>query len=195
MHLFVKERKGSKGMDQVGGRFALGGLVIKVLFHYGILSMETTNKFFGVCACQWDPTHFRESYSTYVIERPFSFISHWSSTIWSALLRKKFSNPRNGLEFQCMGLGQPLRHRQALAPLISCHPFLLVTRMGLQALKLPLPSVWVFSFAFRIFKCWLIVIEQTAHSLGVSTSVSALEISDLPPVSVPAAGPNLVQHV
>jgi hypothetical protein len=36
------------------------------------------------------------------------------------------------------------------------------------------------------FKYLLIVIEQTAHSLGVSTSVSALEISDLPPVRVPA---------
>ena len=48
----------------------------------------------------------------------------------------------------------------------------------------------VFSFAFRIFEYLLIVIEQTARNLGVSTSVSALEISDrdLPTVSVPAAG-------
>ena len=41
---------------------------------------------------------------------------------------------------------------------------------------------------------WFIVIEQTAHNLGVSTSVSALEISDLPPVSVPAAGVNLLKY-
>ena len=43
----------------------------------------------------------------------------------------------------------------------------------------------------RIFKYRLIVIEQTAHNFKVSTSVSALEISDLPPVSIPAAGPIL----
>ena len=36
-----------------------------------------------------------------------------------------------------------------------------------------------------------IVLEQTAHNLGVSTLVSTLEISDHPPVSVPAAGVNL----
>ena len=115
-------------------------------------------------------------------------------TIWSAILRKRFSNPRNHLGVQCVGLHQQLRHQQALTP---CHPFLLMllmTRMGLQAHKMRVASVWVFSFAFCIFYCWLrIVIEQTAHNLGVSTSVSALEISrDLPPVSVPAAGPNLV---
>ena len=46
------------------------------------------------------------------------------------------------------------------------------------------------SFAHRIFKHCLIVIEQTAHNLGVSTSVSALETSDLLPVSVPTAGVN-----
>ena len=40
-----------------------------------------------------------------------------------------------------------------------------------------------------------IVIEQTAHNLGLSTSVSALEISDLPPVSVPTAGVNFVHHI
>ena len=40
---------------------------------------------------------------------------------------------------------------------------------------------------------WLIIIEQTAHNFGVSTSVSALELSDLPPVSVPAAGVDLLQ--
>jgi hypothetical protein len=34
-----------------------------------------------------------------------------------------------------------------------------------------------------IFKYLLVVTEQTAHNLGVSTSVSALEISDLPLVS------------
>ena len=88
-----------------------------------------------------------------------------------------------------MDLGQQLRHRQALAPLIS---FLLVTpsRIGLKAHKVSLASVWVFSIALRIFKYWLIIIEQTAHNFEVSTSVSALEISDLPPVSIPAAGPN-----
>ena len=87
-----------------------------------------------------------------------------------------------------MDLGQQLRHRHSeIAPLISCRPFLLIA-MRLQALKLPL----VFSFARRIFKYLLIVIEQTAHSPGVSTSVSALEISDLPSVSVPTAGVNLV---
>ena len=67
--------------------------------------------------------------------------------------------------------------------------------MGLRAHKLPLASVCVFSFALRIFKYWLIVIEQTARNLEVSTTVSALEISDLPPVSVPAAGVNLVQRI
>ena len=87
-------------------------------------------------------------------------------------------------------MGQQLRHRQALAPLISFHSFLLATQIGLQAHKLPLASVCVFSFALRIFEYLLIVIEQTARNLGVSTSVSALEISDrdLPTVSVPAAG-------
>jgi hypothetical protein len=35
------------------------------------------------------------------------------------------------------------------------------------------------------------IIEQTAHCLGISTSVSALEISDFSPVSVPAVGVNL----
>ena len=64
--------------------------------------------------------------------------------------------------------------------------------MELWAHKLPLVSVCVFSFALGIFKYWLIVIKQTARDLGVSTSVSALEITDLPAVSVPAAGVNLV---
>ena len=63
--------------------------------------------------------------------------------------------------------------------------------MWLQAHKL-LASLWVFSFAHRMFKYWLIVIEQTAHNLGVPTLVSALEISDLPPVSLPASGVNCV---
>ena len=103
-----------------------------------------------------------------------------SSTIWSFI--GKFSSQRNHLWVQYMGLGQQLRHRQA--PLISCHPFLPVLVMRLQARKLPLASAWVFSFAHRILKYWLIVIKQTAHNLGVSTSVPALEISDLPPVSV-----------
>ena len=70
--------------------------------------------------------------------------------------------------------------------------------MGLQAHKMRVASVWVFSFTFRIFNYWLsIVIKQTAHNLGVSTSVSTLEpeISDLRPVSVPATGANLVQHI
>ena len=134
----------------------------------------------------------RRGNSTYVIER--TFILLWSSTKWTAILRQeKFTNSRNRLGVQRMGLFQPLRHRQALAPPISCHPFL--TRMGPQAHELPLASVWVFSFAFHVFKYRVIVIEQTAHSLGVSTSVSALEISDLSPVSVPTAGANLVQHV
>ena len=35
--------------------------------------------------------------------------------------------------------------------------------------------------------------EQSARNLGVSTSVSALKISDLPLVSVPAAGVILVK--
>ena len=136
--------------------------------------------------------------STYVIGpfsfnfQDFKFISLWSSSIWSALSRKKkFSNPRNRISVQSMGLGQQLRHRQALAPLISCHPFLLVTRMGLRALKLPLATMWVFSFTHFIFKYLVIVIEQSAHDFGVSSSVSALEISDLPSVSVPAAGVKL----
>ena len=64
--------------------------------------------------------------------------------------------------------------------------------MGLRAHKLPLASMCVFSFALRIFEYLLIVIEQTARNLGVSTSVSALEINDLPSVSVPAAGIILV---
>ena len=63
-----------------------------------------------------------------------------------------------------------------------------MTRMGLRAHKLPLASVCVFSIALRIFEYLFIVIEQTARNLGVSTSVSASEISDLPTVSVPAAG-------
>ena len=45
-------------------------------------------------------------------------------------------------------------------------------------------SVSVFSFVYRIFKYGHIFIEQTAHNIGVSTLVSALETSDLPPVSV-----------
>ena len=53
-------------------------------------------------------------------------------------------------------------------------------------------SVSVIQFRLRIYKYWLIVIKQTARNLGVSTSISALEISDLPSVSVPAAGVNLV---
>ena len=46
-------------------------------------------------------------------------------------------------------------------------------------------------------KHWLIasVIEQTAHNLRVSTSLSALEIIDLPPVSVPATGVTLNNHL
>jgi hypothetical protein len=44
-------------------------------------------------------------------------------------------------------------------------------------------SVWV----FIAFKYWLIVIEQTAHNLRLSTSLSALNISGLPPVTAPAA--------
>ena len=87
-----------------------------------------------------------------------------------------------------MGMGQQLRHRQALAPLISCHSFLLVARMRVRAHKLPLASVCVFIIALRIFEYLFIVIEQTARNLGVPTLVSALEISDLPTVSVPAAG-------
>lgn len=46
------------------------------------------------------------------------------------------------------------------------------------------------TFNLCIFNYWLIF-EQTAHNFGVSTSVSSLEISDPPPVSVPAAGVNL----
>ena len=111
-------------------------------------------------------------------------LSHWSSTIWSAFIGKS-SSPRSHLWVPFMGVCQQLRHRQALAPLISCHPFLLVTRMGLRAHELPLASMCVFSFALRTSKCLLIVIEQTARNLGVSTSVSALEINDLPAVSVP----------
>jgi hypothetical protein len=38
----------------------------------------------------------------------------------------------------------------------------------------------------------LTVIEQTAQTLGVSTSVSAVEISDLPAVRVSAAEPRLI---
>ena len=49
----------------------------------------------------------------------------------------------------------------------------------------------MFSDAHRTFRHWLIVIQQTAHKLGVSIAVSDLEISDLSPVSVPAAGVNL----
>jgi hypothetical protein len=40
----------------------------------------------------------------------------------------------------------------------------------------------------------LLFIEQTAHDLGISTSVSTLEINNLPPVSVPAAGVNLLYY-
>ena len=121
----------------------------------------------------------------------FSFHSdhHRAWTIWSALI--KFPSPRNRISVQCMGLGLQLRHRQALALLISCLPFLLVSRMRFQAQKLPLATVWVFSYTLRIFRDWLVVIKQTAHNFGVSTSFSALEISDLPPVSVPAVAPIL----
>ena len=92
--------------------------------------------------------------STYVIEKPFSFTSIINE--WSALQRK-FSSPRNHLWVPYMGLGQQLRHRQALVPLIPLipwYPFLRFTpsRMGLQAHKSPLASVWVFSFALRILK-------------------------------------------
>ena len=92
---------------------------------------------------------------------------------------------------------QQVRHRQALAPLISCHPFLLVsqvvTRMALRTHKSLLASV--FNFALRpspfaslnLTYCYL-----DRPNLGVSTSVSALEISDLPAVSVPAVGVSLV---
>ena len=51
------------------------------------------------------------------------------------------------------------------------------------------------SFQLCTLHLWsidLIFIEQTAHDLAVSSSVSALEISDIPPVSFPAAGVNLV---
>ena len=54
--------------------------------------------------------------------------------------------------------------------------------------------MWLFNFTLRIFMYWLIVIKQTARDLGVSTSVSALEITDLPAVSVPSAV-NVVQHI
>ena len=65
-----------------------------------------------------------------------------------------------------------------------------------QAHKLTLASaLWVFSFAYRMFKYWFFVIEQTAHNIGVSTSVSAPEIADPALVSVPAAGDNLVHHI
>jgi hypothetical protein len=40
-------------------------------------------------------------------------------------------------------------------------------------------------------KYWFTVIQQTAQTLGVSTSVSAFEISDLPSVRVSAAEPRL----
>ena len=142
--------------------------------------------------------HDHDPSRNYLCNRDTSLSFTWSleriRTIWSALLRKRFSNPRNRLEVQCVGLRQQLRHQKALTP---CHPFLLVTRMRPQAHKMRVASVWVFSFTFCIFNyCLSIVIEQTAHNLGVSTSVSALEIScDLPPVSVPAAGPNLVQYI
>ena len=129
----------------------------------------------------------RESFSW-----PWPSSSIWA---WSAFIRK-FSSPRKHLWVQNMDLGQQLRHR----PPISCHPFLLQVVMRLQAHKISLASVWVFSLVHRIFKYWLIVIEQTAHNfrVGVSTSgsFSDLEISasDLPPVSVPAAGVNLIHH-
>jgi hypothetical protein len=45
------------------------------------------------------------------------------------------------------------------------------------------------------FSIDLFVIGQTAHNLEVSTTLSALQISDLSTVSVPAAGVNLVHHI
>ena len=144
-------------------------------------------------ACTW-PGRDRNYLYTYVIERSLSFtiVNQRSSTIWNEFIRQ-FSSPRNHLWVPYMGL----RHRQALAPVISCHPFLLVSpsRMGLRAHNLLLASGWVLSPALRNFNYWLIVIEQTAQYREVSTSVSASEISDLSLASVPAAGFNLVQHI
>ena len=139
---------------------------------------------------------YRRVSQLHLCNRVIFSLSHRSSTIWSAFMGKS-SSPRSHLWFPYMGLGRwrQLRHRQPLAPLVSYHPFLLLTRMGLRAHKLPLASMCVFSFDLHIFKYWLIFIEQTARNLGVSTSVSALEISDLPPVSVPTASVYRVQHI
>ena len=48
---------------------------------------------------------------------------------------------------------------------------------------------------YRILKPWFIVIEQTAHNLGLSTSFSALEISDLPPPVSVHPLVNLVHYI
>ena len=124
-------------------------------------------------------------FSTYVIDWP------WSSMVWSTFITE-FSRQRNHLWVWCMDLGQQLQllHPTDIMPSLS--PFLLVMR--LQVHKLLLVSVWVFSFTNYIFKYQFNVIEQTTHNLGVSTSVSAFEISDHLHVSC-ATGINLVHHI
>ena len=83
----------------------------------------------------------------------FDLIGLIINEIWSAFLTKLLS--RRKLKVQYMGRGQQLRQR------------------------LPVPAwVTVFSLAHQV----LTVIEQTAQTLGVSTSVFAFEISDLPAV-------------
>ena len=131
----------------------------------------------------------------YVIESELS-LSHWSSIIKDTMNRI-LKNVSKSME-------QYLGSIHGLGPATSTS-----TSTGATDLMLSIPScdsdgiasaqvtadvsVSV-SFALRIFRYWLITIEQTAHNFGVSTSVSALEISDLPLVSVPAAGVNILNN-
>ena len=130
----------------------------------------------------------------------FDIDKHWSQAIHSCQclwLQVGWDYKRTSCRWhQCKCSASPFASL-GIDLLISSRPpiildfpprFVTPSRMGLQAHKLPLASVYVFSFALYIFRYWLIDIEQISHNFGASTSVSDLEISDLPPVSVPVAG-------
>ena len=115
-------------------------------------------------------------FSTYVIERsPESFINDMKPTFYKKFFKSKKRS-----------LGS--KHRPGPATSASD-----ATARGGQVTA----GVSV-SVQLRTSHLWsidLIVIKQTTHDLAVSTSVSALEINDIPPVSFPATGVNLVHHI
>ena len=130
--------------------------------------------------------------STYVIEKPFSFPSIINDM--KRFLKKVFKSKKPSLRtIRELWPATSTSTTTGLTDLMQSTPACDSESTSAQVAAGVRVSVHLFLFStLRIFMYWLIVIEQTAHNLGISTPVSASEISDLLPVSIPAAGANLI---